>query len=77
MRTDRNIARLKLVADECGVCPELAWLMDANLLWDEIKRACAALNRGADGDAIAALDPPIDRLRSELLTLKTMLERRK
>ena len=77
MRTDRNIARLRANAEEFGIKPELAWLMEAQPLWDEIKHACVTLNRGADADMIASLDVPTERLRSELLTLTSMLEKRK
>jgi len=77
MRTNQNVARLRKNAEEFGIKPELAWLMEAQPLWDEIKRACVMLNRGANADEIAALDPPLDRLRFELLSLAALLEERK
>lgn len=77
MRTDANIRRLRANADEFNISVELAWLMEAQHLWNEIKQTCVILNRGPNADEIAALDPPIDRLRHELLTLKTMLAERK
>jgi hypothetical protein len=74
MRTDREVARYKRNAGEFSVAPELAWLIEAQPLWDEVRRVCILMNRGIRADD--TFDPPIDRLRHELLTLATMLKER-
>lgn len=69
-----KLERIEANAGAFGISPELAWLMDAQPRWDALRAGIMEINKGITLEDLVVI--PVAQLRSDLITLETLLRRR-